>query len=44
MEEVGKAGRRTEHVVGARKEELDVCVEKIDLVGLKGEQHGKRME
>ena len=44
MEEVGKAGRQTEHVVGAQKEELDVCVKSFGLVGLEGEQQGRRIE
>ena len=29
IEEVGKAERQTEHVVGAQKEEPDVCVKRF---------------
>ena len=44
MEEVGKTGRQTEHVVGAQKEEPEVCVKSFALVGLQGEQRGRRIE
>ena len=42
--EVGKAERQTEHLVGAQKEEPDVCVKSFGLVGLEGEQHGRRIK
>ena len=39
-----KAGRRTEQVVGSRKEEPDFCAESFGLEVLEGEQHGRRAE
>ena len=39
-----KAGRRTEQVVGVRKEEPDFCAESFGLEGLEGEQHGRPIE